>query len=372
MAAMALNPRCAECAAPYPSQTTPFRCPRCGGVFEPAALPAFDPQRVEDETPGLWRYRHWLPLADGRPPLWLGEGRTPLVPTMLDGMPVWCKLESLNPSGSFKDRGSAILVAWLRERGVLQAVEDSSGNAGASFAAYCAAAGIAATIFAPAHAAGAKLAQIESYGASLVRVAGPREAAALEARAAAAHGAAYGSHAYLPFGLYGIATLAFELVEALGRAPRAIVLPAGHGTLTTGLWLGFSALLAGKRITRPPRFILVQAEACAPVYRAWSGVGESVAVADVASRAEGIMICEPVRLATMLQAVSSSGGMVICASESEIEAGRDLLGRAGISAEPTSAVVVAGLRRAMAAEALGSSDEGEVVAVISGHGLKSS
>jgi len=141
---------------------------------------------------------------------------------------------------------------------------------------------------------------------------------------------------------------------------------------TAGLWLGFSALLAGKSITRSPRFILVQAEACAPVYRAWSGVGDSVAVADAASRAEGIMIREPVRLASMLQAVASSGGMVTCVSESEIEAGRDLLGRAGISAEPTSAVVVGGLRRAMAAGALGSSDEGEVVVVVSGHGLKAS
>jgi threonine synthase len=341
-------------------------------VFEPEALPAFDPERVEDDAPGLWRYRHWLPSAEGRPPLWLGEGRTPLVPTTVDGLPVWCKLESLNPSGSFKDRGSAILVAWLRERGVLHAVEDSSGNAGASFAAYCAAAGIAATIYVPAHAAGAKLAQIESYGASLVRVAGPREAAAREAGAAAAQGAAYGSHVYLPFGLYGIATLAFELVEALGRAPRAIVLPAGHGTLTTGLWLGFGALLAGQSITRPPRFILAQAEACAPVYQAWSGGGESIALANAASRAEGIMIREPVRLRTMLQAVSSTGGRVTRVSESEIEAGRNLLGRAGISAEPTSAVVVAGLRQAMAAGILGSNDEGEVVVIISGHGLKSS
>jgi len=372
MAGMALPPRCAECAAPYSSQTTPFRCPQCGGVFEPVALPAFDPKRVEEDAPGLWRYRHWLPLADGRPPLWLGEGRTPLVSTTVDGLPLRCKLESLNPSGSFKDRGSAILVAWLRERGVSHAVEDSSGNAGASFAAYCAAAGIAATIFVPAHAAGAKLAQIESYGARLVRVAGPREAAAREARAAAAQGAAYGSHVYLPFGLYGIATLAFELVEALGRAPRAVVLPAGHGTLSTGLWLGFSALLAGRRITRPPRFILAQAEACAPVYQAWSGAGESIAAPPASSRAEGIMIREPVRLSTMLQAVSSTGGMVTRASESEIEAGRNLLGRAGISAEPTSAVVVAGLRQAMAAGILGSNDEGEVVMIISGHGLKSS
>ena len=370
--AMALPPRCAKCAAPYPSQTTPFRCPECGGVFEPAALPAFDSERVEEEAPGLWRYRHWLPLAEGRPPLWLGEGRTPLVPTTVDGVPVWCKLESLNPSGSFKDRGSAILVAWLRERGVSHAVEDSSGNAGASFAAYCAAAGIAATIFVPAHAAGAKLAQIESYGASLIRVSGPREAAAHEARAAADRGTAYGSHVYLPFGLYGIATLAFEIVEALGRAPRAIVLPAGHGTLSTGLWLGFSALVAGKRIARRPRFILVQAEACAPVYAAWSGAGGSGALAAAASRAEGILIREPIRRAAMLQAVASTGGIVARASESEIEAGQNLLGRAGISAEPTSAVVVAGLRQAMAAGALGSNEEGDVVLIISGHGLKSS
>ena len=372
MAAMALNPRCAECATPYPSATIPFRCPQCGGVFEPAALPAFDSRYIEEDAPGLWRYRHWLPLGDSGPPRWLGEGRTPLVPTTLDGVPVWCKLESLNPSGSFKDRGSAILVAWLRERGVSHAVEDSSGNAGASFAAYCVAAGIKATIFVPAHTAGAKLAQIESYGATLIRVSGSREAAALEAHAAADRGTAYGSHVYLPFGLYGIATLAFELVEALGRAPRAIVMPAGHGTLSTGLWLGFGALLAGQRIPRAPRFILVQAEACAPVYQAWCGAGGSATLDTTASRAEGILIREPVRLAAMLQAVASTGGIVARASESEIEAGRNLLGRAGISAEPTSAVVVAGLRQAIAAGTLGSNEEGDVVLIISGHGLKSS
>jgi threonine synthase len=303
--------------------------------------------------------------------LYLGEGGTPLVPSAVDGFPVRFKLESLNPSGSFKDRGSAILVPWLRERGVSRAVEDSSGNAGASFAAYCAAAGIAAMIFVPAHAAGPKLAQIESYGAQLARVSGPREAAAREARAAATQGAAYGSHAFLPFGLYGIATLAFELAEALGHGPRAIVIPAGHGTLAAGLWLGFSALLAGYAIARLPRFILAQAEACAPVYQAWSGAGASPDLPPAASRAEGILIREPVRLRTMLQAVSSTGGMVATASESDIEAGRDLLGRAGISAEPTSAVVVAALRKAIESGILGSNEEGEVVVIVSGHGLKS-
>jgi threonine synthase len=284
---------------------------------------------------------------------------------------VWFKLESLNPSGSFKDRGSAVLVAWLRERGVSQAIEDSSGNAGASFAAYCAAAGISATIFVPAHAAGAKLAQIESYGAELIRVVGPREAAAREARAAATQGAAYGSHAFLPFGLYGIATLAFELTEALGHAPRAIVIPAGHGTLAAGLWLGFGALLAGHIIARLPRFILVQAEVCAPVSHAWREAPVPSLLEPRTSRAEGVLIREPVRLRTMLQAVSSTGGMVVTASESDIEAGRELLGHAGISAEPTSAVVVAGIRGALAAGLLGSNDAGETVVVISGHGLKS-
>jgi len=371
MAAMVTQSRCSGCGDAYPEQGIPPRCPQCGEPYDLRALPPFVSAKVREGLPGLWRYREWLAVPPSAPPLWLGEGRTPLVPIGVEGLRLWCKLESLNPTGSFKDRGSAVLVAWLRARGIRQAVEDSSGNAGASLAAYCAAASIQARVYAPSQASGAKLAQIESYGAQLERVPGPREESARRAQEAARHGAAYASHAYLPVGLSGIATIAFEIREALGRAPLAVVLPAGHGTLAAGLLLGFSALLEGGTIARLPRFVLCQAEACAPVFNAWRGHPDAETPAQGTSRAEGILIDKPVRLARMLQAITASGGIATRSSEAEIEEGWRVLNRAGISCEPTSAVVVAGVRHARAAGILEPEAEGEIVSIITGHGLKS-
>jgi threonine synthase len=371
MAAMDTQPRCSGCGHPYPELGVPHRCPHCGESYDLRALPPFDRAHVREDLLGLWRYREWLAVPLGAPPLWLGEGRTPLVPMSLAGSRLWCKLESLNPTGSFKDRGSVVLVAWLRARGIGLAVEDSSGNAGASLAAYCAAAAIEARVYAPSHASDAKLAQIESYGARLERVPGPREESARRAQEEAQHGAAYASHAYLPFGLSGIATIAFEIWEALGRAPQAVVLPAGHGTLAAGLLLGFTALLEGGNILRLPRFVLCQAEACAPVFAAWRGHLDAEAPMRGTSRAEGILINKPVRLARMLQAITASGGIATRVSEVEIDDGWRMLNRAGISCEPTSAVVVAGVRQALAAGVLGPEAEGEVVLIVTGHGLKS-
>ncbi len=128
-----------------------------------------------------------------------------------------------------------------------------SGNAGASFAAYAAKAGIQARVFVPEYASGPKSQQIAAYGAELVRVPGPRSAAADAVLAEARAGKAYASHAYLPFGLAGYATIAFELYEAMGDAPGTIVAPVGHGGLLLGLVRGFRALQASGAITNMPQ-----------------------------------------------------------------------------------------------------------------------
>ncbi|MEY3150172.1 MAG: hypothetical protein RLY92_399, partial [Chloroflexota bacterium] len=112
----------------------------------------FEPGLAANAEPGLWRYRHTFPLPHNAQPVTLGEGGTPLIAAQLDagGPTVHFKLESLNPTGSYKDRGTAVLLSWLQAQGITAAVEDSSGNAGASFAAYAARAGIRARVFAPA------------------------------------------------------------------------------------------------------------------------------------------------------------------------------------------------------------------------------
>ncbi len=190
--------RCSNCGRGYPARGLPYRCPTCGGVYD-----LDEPLRyLPPETPvlrrGLGRYRASLPLPPDAPFYSLGEGGTPLVPIRLDGRRVYFKCEHLNPAGSFKDRGTAVLVSGLRAVGVEQAVEDSSGNAGASFAAYAARAGIRATVFVPDSASAIKRRQIESYGANLVRILGARSKVAEMVREAAAHGEVYASHAWRP------------------------------------------------------------------------------------------------------------------------------------------------------------------------------
>jgi threonine synthase len=195
-------------------------------------------------------------------------------------------------------------------------------------------------VFVPASASGPKIAQIEAYGAQTVRVDGPRSAAAEAVQREAEGGALYASHAYLPHGLAGMATLAYELLEQLGGPPGAIVLPIGQGTLLLGGDLGFKALLNAGVIDHGPQWIGVQARACAPLWSIYTAGAAGLGwITEGPTLAEGIRIIHPLRGDGVLQAVEASGGRIVAVDESEISAGRDDLGRRGLYVEPTSAVV---------------------------------
>ncbi len=248
-------------------------------MFDPSAAPEF--HAANPDLRGMERYRKTLPLEPGTSLVHLGEGGTPLIHVELYGRSVFLKCEHLNPTGSFKDRGTAVLVSALAAQGVSKAIEDSSGNAGASFAAYAARVGIEATIYVPETASGPKQAQIKAHGAHVIRIPGPRSAVSEAVQREADRGAVYASHAYLPHGIAGMATIAYELVEQLGRAPAAVVTPVGQGTLFLGLHRGFIALRDAGLIEAMPRLIGVQALSCAPICgglpgrgcRAWLGQG---------------------------------------------------------------------------------------------------
>jgi len=156
---------CCNCGSPYPKEGVPYRCPNCGGLYDFRGGYHFEPIEIEPSQPGIWRFRLAFGLPPELVPVSLGEGDTPLLQTKVKGRRIAFKCEYLNPSGSFKDRGSALITAWLLSRGVTEVVEDSSGNAGASLAAYAARAGIKARIFTPELASGPKKRQIEAYGA---------------------------------------------------------------------------------------------------------------------------------------------------------------------------------------------------------------
>jgi threonine synthase len=349
--------RCLRCGGPAPAGEA-WRC-ACGGpwALEPfGRVPTAETLRAR--APGLWRYREALP-TDGAP-VSLGEGGTPLVPSR-DGR-LHFKVESANPTGSFKDRGAAVLLTAARAAGIRALVEDSSGNAGAAIAAYAARAGVEATIYVPAAASPGKLAQVAAYGARVVRVEGSREAVAAAAHVAPGR---YASHCWDPLFFHGTKTIAYELWETLGaRAPDAVVTPVGHGTLLLGLWLGFRELVLAGAIARLPRLIAVQSAACAPL--AGPALGKDAGGGDTV--AEGIRVRQPVRPDEIRRAVEESGGRFLTVEDAEILAARVRLGDEGLFVEPTAAVAPAAAWRLADARAFAPSET--VVVPLTGHGLK--
>jgi threonine synthase len=359
---------CGACGRAEPLTTSAWRC-RCGHYFTLDVTGRLDPARLAGRPAGLWRYREAIPLPAEFEPVTLGEPATPLVAVALDGGRTHLKLDYLFPTGSYKDRGATVLVSLLRGLGLRAVVEDSSGNAGAAIAAYCAAAGIACDIYAPATASPGKLVQIEAYGATVHRIPGSREdvtAAALEA----AERTYYASHYWNPFFNEGTKTLAYEIWEQLGRAPDAVVLPCGHGSVALGALKGFAELRASGLISAVPRVIAVQAQACPPLARMLrEGLSAPPDIPPAVTAAEGIASRRPLRWREILDGVRASGGSIVTVSEAEIAAGLTWAAARGYYIEPTAATAIAGYRAARAAGVL---DGAEVtVLVLTGHGLKS-
>ncbi|MCC6905390.1 MAG: molybdopterin converting factor subunit 1 [Anaerolineae bacterium] len=360
-----LRYKCGVCQHVYHFLDPVVRCD-CGGVLHVVNPSRFDYSRVDRGDHSLWRYRDIL-LPGALPPVTLSEGWTPLLHQPGQGPTLYFKLESLNPTGSFKDRGASVLVSALKAQGRRELHDDSSGNAGAALAAYAARAGLLARLFVPANASPAKVAQIAIYGGEPVPIEGPRSAATAAAESAALTGKSfYASHAYHPLFVHANRSLAYELWEQLGfRAPDAVVTPLGHGSSLLGLALGFTDLLDGGYIRELPRLYGVQAAACAPL---WMHVHGHEGVSEGATAAEGIRIVHPARPGEVITAIRQSRGDILAVDEPAIAAGLTALARYGILAEPTSSVVwpaFLAIRNQFTADQT-------VVLMITGSGLKTS
>jgi threonine synthase len=339
-------------------------CTRCGRTWSPADLrwscscgglldlvgPLADPFGRPDEGSPLRRYRDALPPF--APAADLGMSITPLA---LLGEERWVKVDYAHPTGSFKDRGSSVMLGGAAVLGVGSAIVDSSGNAGKAAAAHSRALGIDCTVYLPESTPAAKVTAMSGYGASVVAVPGERAAAAAAAIAAVSSGNRwYASHVHQPSFHHGVKTLAFELFEQVpGLAHATVVVPAGNGTLVLGLWLGFGELVALGRLARRPVVVAVQAELCAPL-----AGGPVPAPGSPATAAAGIAIAQPARAAQVRAAVLASGGRVLTVSEEEIHSAAEALTAAGYPVEPTGAVAWAAVERI---------GPGPVVAVLTGH-----
>jgi threonine synthase len=356
---------CTQCQTLYPELSTPHRCPECNGVYDFITMPEFNTSSIDQNLPGMWQYQNSFGLRPNSPIVTLGEGNTPLIWDTFDGSKIGFKLESLNPTGSFKDRGTALLLSHLLSRGVEEVVEDSSGNAGSSLAAYSARAGIRANIYVPSHASGPKRSQIEAYGAQLITVPGPRSAASEAVLKAARSGITYASHAFLPFGLPGLATIAYEIWQSLGTSPGTIITPAGHGNLMLGVFRGFTSLLKRGLISKMPYFIGAQPAACAPlVIGSTQGITAMNSVSEGETIAEGTRLPRPSQGTTLLKEITPDIGKFIAVEETKIISAHRDLARKGIYVEPTSALVWGALKKL-----IGTIPE-PIILVLSGSGLK--
>ena len=356
---------CTHCKTAYPLDGVPYRCLICGGLFDYVGLFHYDSTELDRSQPGIWRYRNTFSFPPDVEPVSLGEGNTPLIWVNAFGRRVAFKCEYINPSGSFKDRGSAVIAAWLKWRGVIDAVEDSSGNAGASFAAYAARAGIKARIYVPESASGPKRRQIEAYGAELIPISGSRSEVSEAIRKVAETGAVYASHAFLPFNLPGYATTAYEIVEQLGKMPGTVVVPAGQGGLLLGLARGFDALRIDNQLIARPKMIGVQAHVCAPLWEKYiAGGKEPHPSKENQTLAEGVRVLNPLRKDAVLEAVIASGGSMTVVEENEILPARNALAGFGFFVEPTSAIVWAALAR------IAEKMPDPIVVILTGSGLK--
>jgi len=323
-----------------------LECSACGTRGDPAGLPTVCPScgqpwlvRYPDRRlsltdraeihrgHGMWRFRRFLPLADGEAPVTLGEGDTPLLqldraaPTLgYDAL--WLKDESTNPTGSFKARGLAMAVTRAVLGGAEAFVVPTAGNAGVALAAYAARAGRPARIYAPASTPRTILNQIRWFGGDLELLDGHIGDCGRRALEFARETGAFPMATLRePYRIEGKKTLGLEIARQMGwRLPDAVVYPAGGGTGLIGMWLAFAELLAlGWVQGRMPRLYAVQSAGCAPVVEAVArGTDHCEPWPDPWTIASGLRVPAPLGGPLMLRAIRESGGGAVAVSDAEL------------------------------------------------------
>jgi len=366
--------KCVLCEKTYAPHTIIFSC-SCGGPIE--VLYEYEEiknliysEDFKRQDVHHWKYWPFYPIDQLNKRVSLEEGGTPLVQSRNDKH-MFFKLETSNPTGSFKDRGSTIEVTKAKEFKAKEVVIASTGNMGASVAAYCARAGISCTAFIPTFASRLKVEQIKATGAKVVDVKGTYEEALAKTKLLRETKGVYlcGDYAYRGEGQKSVG---FEIIDQLQfESPDYIVVPVGNATLFSAVNKAIVELKKTKLISDVPQVIGVQAQGCAPLYSAFTSkqfkqendwhtdIIESVKHPH--TLASAIACGHPVDGIKALHYLKK-GGEVVTVTDAQILAARKELGSEGLYVEPSGAVSFAGAKK------LGL--KGKVVCVLSGHGLK--
>ena len=347
-----------------------FYCPKCGKKYKAfrykcdcgsILLADFEKKEWKPKGSGLWRYQSMIPVHES---ISLGEGDTPLVKRRDTSDEVYLKLEGDNPTGSFKDRGSTVVISNAFNRRLSEVAVASTGNMGASVAAYSAYANLKANVFLPTSVTEEKIAQIIAYGADLHKVDGSfLDAIKASEKLIEEKNVYWAASGYNPYFLEGLKTIAFELYESM-RVPDKIIVPVGSGGILTAIYKGFKELKQLKVIDRLPVMVGVQARACAPIADAWKTGDEIKPVEKANTIASAIMVKAPMNGETAIASVDESGGEFVKVDDLQmIKAIKDL-GKEGVFAEPAAAAPLAALKKIDYAK------DDKVALIITGNGLK--
>jgi len=369
--------QCVCCGRKYPKEEIRYRCD-CGGSIEivydySELIGKIGWADLRKRTFCHWRYREFYPELKKKNIITMGEGGTALVRSRNVVKKTGCrellfKMESLNPTGSFKDRGSTIEISQAHQYGARELVCASTGNMGASVSAYSARGGISCTIYVPHITPKIKLLQMEAHGALIKKVKGDYTEAALIAKRQFEENGIYLAGDY-PYRSEGEKSVSFEIADVIGDDYDYIACPIGNGTLLHGMWKGLKEMKTVGLISRLPKILGVQAEGCNTVVKALLNGTDCIEPVLPHTLMDAVACGDPLDGSWALKALKEAGGTGITVSDNEASCARGMLAREeGIFTELSGAASTAGLLKAC--------DEGLIpkgvraVSIITGHGLK--
>lgn len=359
---------CMNCEKEYVPAPLLIRCD-CGSALWVKPEKSFSKSDLITNDFTMWRYANAYALDKESIEITFNETITPLASAKIGHVNILAKMDSLMPTGSFKDRGAAMVVNYLNSQGIRSISEDSSGNGGSAYAGYAAKGNFDCNIFVPAGTSLGKTVQTRIYGARCFEIEGSREDVANAAmNSKATHDSYYVGHNWHPLFIEGVKSIAYEIWEQCGyQAPDNFIAPAGNGSLLAGAYLGFMELLRGGAIDKMPRLFGIQTEGIQPFVQQFNN--EEINIGSTDTLAEGIKIQRSSRIKEIIEFVRQSNGSFISVNESEIKEALHMMGKQGFFIEPTSAAAFSGIKKLIDTDQI---MEGQItVGVITGNGLKS-